>query len=448
MRIVIPTHMFLPLHSAGTEIYTYNLARALIDRGHQVSVTCVEHLDRGAPDEVTATEDVYDGIPVHRMSFNLYRSPDFARHLYDNPHVARHLTAYLRRVEADIVHVTSCVRCSASIIPAVKQLGLPLVLTATDYWFLCPRETLSKDTLEPCQGPQPQECFRCLYSPLGRPPITRLLVALPPPLLKRLMLATHGWNRTQYAIQHLGPALDIERRIPFLITTLNMADVVIAPSQFLAGKLRQNGATNVHFQRHGIDTAGLVDVPPKPPGTPLRIGYTGHILPRKGVDVLVRAFLRLPEELAARAELVIHGDVNWKTRYLRAVQRLARSSPRIHFAGRYQRAGLGALLGALDAVVVPSIWYENSPLAILEALATHTPVVTSRFGAMAEFVRHEENGLLFECGNADDMAVQLARLIDEPKLLLRFQAAIEPVKTIEQETSELLALYEQLVRRG
>ena len=68
-----------------------------------------------------------------------------------------------------------------------------------------------------------------------------------------------------------------------------------------------------------------------------------------------------------------------------------------------------------DAIVVPSIWAENSPLVIHEALQAGVPVITADYGGMAEYVGHEQNGLLFNHRDPSSLAQQMQRLVDAPE---------------------------------
>jgi glycosyltransferase involved in cell wall biosynthesis len=153
----------------------------------------------------------------------------------------------------------------------------------------------------------------------------------------------------------------------------------------------------------------------------------------------------LPREL--EATLDIYGNLNRFKRFLKHLRRLAGSDERINFAGPFQRERVGQVLSALDVLVVPSRWYENQPGVILEAFAAGVPVIATDLGGMSEFVKHEENGLLFELENAEDLARQLRRLGEEPGLLERLRAGIGPVKTVQDDVDELEALYNRLLNR-
>ena len=99
----------------------------------------------------------------------------------------------------------------------------------------------------------------------------------------------------------------------------------------------------------------------------------------------------------------------------------------------------------LDVVVVPSINYENSPNVILQAFVYRTPVVVSNLGGMAELVEHEKNGLLFNPGDASDLALQLRRLKEDTDLLYRLREGIGTVKSMAEEMDELLEIYRRFV---
>ncbi|MER3457617.1 MAG: glycosyl transferase family 1, partial [Chloroflexota bacterium] len=119
----------------------------------------------------------------------------------------------------------------------------------------------------------------------------------------------------------------------------------------------------------------------------------------------------------------------------------ADGEPRITFAGAYDNRRVAEVLAGLDVCVVPSIWYENLPTIILEAQAWGTPVVTANLGGMAEMVHHDVDGLLFRPGDADDLARQLQRLLDEPDLLPRLRANAPPVMTLEEQMQALMEVY-------
>jgi len=231
-------------------------------------------------------------------------------------------------------------------------------------------------------------------------------------------------------------------RNAYLKQCLEHADAIISPSAFVKQKLVENGyaAHRIRVSDYGLRTDVLADYR-FVPADHLRVGYIGTILPHKGVDVLVKAFNQLDD---ARAELKIYGNLTYDPGYADQVKALARH-PGIRFMGEIDNAEVGRALSGIDVLVVPSLWYENSPINIHEAQLVGVPVIASNIGGMVELVRNEIDGLLFRVGDPDDLARQLRRLIADPDLLDRLQADIEPVKTIAENAREMEALYEELL---
>jgi glycosyltransferase involved in cell wall biosynthesis len=105
-------------------------------------------------------------------------------------------------------------------------------------------------------------------------------------------------------------------------------------------------------------------------------------------------------------------------------------------------------MSTLDVLVVPSRWYENAPGVIFEAFAAKMPVVATNLKGMSEFVKHGENGLLFELENPQDLSRQLRRLSQESGLVKRLRAGITPVKTVAEYADEMEELYASLSREA
>ena len=115
---------------------------------------------------------------------------------------------------------------------------------------------------------------------------------------------------------------------------------------------------------------------------------------------------------------------------------LARTSQRVHFAGPYQRRDLGRLLAAVDWVVVPSIWWENSPLVIQEAFAHRRPVICSNIGGMAEKVRWGRDGFHFQVSDPFELANLMIRLAADVEVWERLQKSIQRPLSIAEAAAE------------
>lgn len=444
MKILLVSNGFPPQQWAGTETYTAAIARALQARGYQVQVICGGEWTVGDAYWGGAVDELYDGIPVCRLNVNWMKAPDPFVYLYDNPEVAVFLEAFLRKVQPDLVHVTSCERLSASVIRVAKAAQIGVVLSLTDFWFLCPRITLLRSDGENCSGQTSAwDCTRCLaqHAKIYRWP--------------RLMLSEEGVSQLINAVSRFpmltrqrglrGMIGDIEERKRLLRELFAVVDYRITASCFVHDIFLQNGFDQpMKLQPYGHDIAWLDQYTGKSPTNRLRIGFIGQIIETKGVHLLLQAVALLQDTYGDQIEVLIYGNVEKVVEYRAYLMRLTAGMTNIHFRGTYRHEQSGAVFTELDVLVVPSVWYDF-PLIIHEAFAAGTPVIATNLAGMAEAIEHNVNGLLFERGDVVGLAAQLRRLLDEPTLLQHLQSGIKPVKTVSQEVNELEAIYQQVI---
>jgi glycosyltransferase involved in cell wall biosynthesis len=420
MRLIQVVHQFLPQHLAGTEVYTYNLAQELSQR-HQVWVYARE--DSPSLEEPHETNEVYDGLPVRRVYFN---PPGLQGNLLglflnrtQNKTIEARFARFLAETQADVVHVQHLFKLSAGLILVAKSRGVPVVVTLADFWFICHNAQLLRPSLVRCSGP---------WGGLNCPACAELNVS---PAV-RVML----WP---------GLAPLFVYRNAYLKRCLEQADVVISPSAFVKQKLVENGyrAERIQVSDYGLPPDIRQDYHPTP-SSRVRFGYIGTLTRHKGVHVLVEAFNRLD---SAEAELLIYGNPTYDPAYSAQLQAMARH-PGIRFMGEIDNATVGRALSGLDVLVVPSIWYENSPINIHEANLVGIPVITSNIGGMAGLVPDGVAGLQFQAGDAGDLAAKMRRFIEDRSLVEQFRRQIPPVKSIAENAQELEAIYGRLVAAG
>jgi len=431
MKVVYAIHHFPPRYTGGAELRALRTAGEMQSRGHQVQVVCVERIDSGPQEGVKWEDDRYAGLRVRRLSFNLASAPDRFLWDYDNPWIGDHLYDLLGKIRPDLFHLIGGYLISGRALQVAQALGIPCVVSLTDFWFLCPRTTLWRSDGRLSSLPvDPLSCARCLGEERRR---YRLPARLAPALMD------FYWRGQTRRLSQL------RRRQVYLHQTLNASQAILSPSQFLRNLFIEAGidAQRIHFMRQGLEFVGQpAEESSKPPATHLRVGYLGQIAEHKGLHVLFEAARRLP---GVPLSVHAYGNPSVFPRYTRRLQRLAAIDHRLQIAGPYQRQQVSQVFHRLDVVVVPSLWYENSPNVILEAFAHRTPVIASRLGGMAELVRHGENGLLFAPGDSDDLARQLRRLAEDPALLARLRVNVPPVKVFNEEMDQLETLYAQIV---
>jgi glycosyltransferase involved in cell wall biosynthesis len=114
----------------------------------------------------------------------------------------------------------------------------------------------------------------------------------------------------------------------------------------------------------------------------------------------------------------------------------------VQFRGTFPKESMAGVLQDIDLLVIPSRWYENSPLVLLNALATHTPVLVSNVSGMTEFVQEGINGRVFERGSVDDLFKQLEDMVTYPEKNLYLLAKTTSFQRGTSEmANETLSLY-------
>jgi glycosyltransferase involved in cell wall biosynthesis len=445
MRILLITHFFPPERNAGTENYTLGLAQVLQARGHDVHVVCATLWETGPAYWNSVTEDTETGVHVHRIHVKWTRANDPNLVVYSSHPVEEWLNQFLEAMKPDIVHVTSTMTLGVGTLRSTWNTGIPLVLTLMDFWFLCPRTTLLRSDGKLCNGiTTPWECQQCL---LASSRLYRRVQFVMPERIQPIF-----WNKASKlpALARRrglrGLALNMEHRKALMRSVVELPNVILAHSKFVKRTFSQGGLSKrVLHLPNGHDLSWLPLYHGKTKSPFLRLGYIGQIIDIKGVDVLVKAFKNA--KLDGRAYLDIWGDLSKDERYVQELHALIGDTESIRLRGRFERTQIPEVLADLDVLVVPSLWYENAPLVIYEAFATKTPVIATDLGGMAEAVTHEVNGLLFERGNIDDLVEQLHRIIQEPDLVIKLRAGIGPVKTIQEEVSELESIYQELTQQ-
>lgn len=447
VNILFASNGFPPEQRGGTETYTAGLARALAARGHDVTVLCGGIWDAGPKYWNGVRDEVHDGVAVRRVDVNWTNAPDPFRYLFDNPVTFAYLLDYLTTRRPHVVHVTSCERLSGSVITAARRLRIPVVLSLTDFWFLCPRMTLLRTDDVNCAGTTTAwECTKCLASGAKVYRWTQAVFAEP---TAARVLATVGRVPLLARQRGLrGMVGDMSTRKVHLKRVFFEANSRITASSFVRDRFVACGFdAPIRVQPYGHDIEWLARNVGKTRGDRTRLGFIGQITPHKGAHVLLEAVARLDPAVQARFEVHIFGDTQKAPEYLAELQRLASGLPRVQFRGPYAHGDSADVFASIDVLVVPSLWYDF-PLVMHEAFASGTPVIATRLGGMAEVVRHDVNGLLFERGDATGLATLLRRFVDEPGLADRLRGGITPVKTVNDEADEFEELYRELIRAG
>lgn len=425
MRILHVSHAIPPDARTGVENYTVALARAQAAAGHTVAAYARGRSTgvRGGTEE--RAEDEEDGF----LSVRVHLGPG---HHFGHQRMRRLQSERFRQFVAefapDVVHFHHLLFHSLDYPAIARAAGAGTVLTLHDFWFTCPTIQRFDYKGDICPLAPGRVCLPCLWNGkrdriVPRESIARL--SRTPHVSKLLDLVPTTDDLEDWAAQSQHSLSDV--------------DIVISPSQVVADSLTGNGITPARLviTDYGIAAPDIAsDLVPEGQAAgdepPLRLGVIGtHRL--KGVHVAVEAFERLGPDVPA--ELIVFGA---------RPEQLGLELPGNARAwGPFSAADLETVYGAMDALIVPSIWLENAPFVIREAFARGKPVLTSDVGGMAESVAHDVDGLRFPVGDAPALAACVRRLIEEPGLLARLRAGIRAPKYMDEHLNELEVLYSQ-----
>jgi glycosyltransferase involved in cell wall biosynthesis len=447
MRILLTTHQFLPDHGSGTEVIALNTAQELMRRGHDVQIFTAHPARVPLTDDQRFDQYEYAGIRVHRFLHQhmpMGNQTNLLEMDYRNDFFKQAFKAFLQREKPDVVHFIHLYRLSTTAIDACRELDIPTVFTATDFWFICPLIQMRLPDGSLCAGPNgvASNCVRHMAQVASGPDMARRIQRIPQPLVT---LGT-------WAIRHgLAPRTNttayvkaLTQRPPYMKHKINQIDRVIVPSRTMETLLQRHGlqpARTIHLP-YGIYTDRIPRHTNKGTGPQLRVAFIGTLVEHKGCHILINALRALPADLPIK--LSIHGKLTEFPAYIEHLKTLAVDDPRIEFAGPFHPPEVGGILAEIDLLVCPSLWYENTPLVIYEAMAAGVPVIASNLGGMAESITANINGLLFEPGNVEALRQHLAALLQDKSAVGKLASATVMPLSMSDHVTRLEAIYASL----
>lgn len=329
---------------------------------------------------------------------------------------------FLLAYEPDIVHFQHTLFLGYDLIREVKTT-LPraaLVYTLHEYLPICNHngQMVRTKSFSLCSEASPRRCHECF-----------------PRISPQLLFLRERFVRAQF----------------------DLVDLFIAPSEFLRQRYIDWG---LEPERIRFEDYGRFPVEPVPdatlePGTeedePRRVlGYFGQITEFKGLDVLLEAMKILAKQRTA-VELRLHGAnlELQRPEFQEKVNGLLAETDRVvEFVGPYEHEDLPRLMAEVDWVVVPSIWWENSPLVIQEAFMYRRPVICSDVGGMAEKVRDGVDGLHFAVRDPRSLAKVLKRAISTPGLWDSLRSEIRGGHSMDEHVATMTEIYRALLSRS
>ena len=321
----------------------------------------------------------------------------------------KRMRALLGQVRPHIAHAHNIYHhLSPSILPSLREAGIPVVMTVHDLKLACPAYTMMAAN---------QPCERCRGGRIHN-------------------VAVHRCIKDSLALSSL---IMVETFVHRLLRLYDAnVNRFVVPSRFVLDKLVQWGWARERF----VHIPNFVDVEQFRADHPIgnRFVYCGRLQGNKGVETLIRAAARAKQPVT----IVGTGPEDKRLRGLGA-----ELNADVEFLGHLPKDALPAVLQSARAIVVPSEVNENAPLALLEGYAAGRPVIGARIAGIPELVREEETGALFPSGEVEALAAALDRFGTLPDARLAEMGAagrrwVEQDFTSAAYRNRLLALYASL----
>ena len=363
MKILMVNKFLYP--RGGCETYMLNLAQELINKGHEVEYF-------GMYDQNNTVGNSL-GLYTSNMDFHANRAERFLypfKIIYSNE-AYKKIGKVLDSFKPDIVHMNNInFQLTPSIIYAVKKRKIPLVQTVHDYQMVCPNHLLySFNETKPCE--------RCING--------------------------SKFNCFKYNCIHSSKAKSligaIEAKLYTFLKTYKKVDLYVCPSKFLESKLLSASSvfTGKTFAIHNF-----IEKKPMPKLTLNQkpyIAFASRLSKEKGVALLSEAAKLLPNY-----NFVIAGTG--------PDDECLKNIPNVIMKGFLTGDELISLIANAKVMILPSVWYENCPLNILETHAFGVPVITMNSGGMAELVEDGKTGVLINEPTSEAMAEAIKKCFE------------------------------------
>jgi len=406
LRVLIASHSHPEVSNGGAEIAAFQLFTGLQARADCTTwfLGCDRHASAERPGAVLTQ-------PFSEHEY-LYATGAFDWFKFANPdpRFRGEIERLFIELEPDVVHFHHYINFGMEVFQHLKRVRpqCRIVLTLHEYLAICHHfgQMVTKQHRNLCYQSGPARCNAC-FPDIGR---------------------SDFFLRKRY----------IER-------FFDLVDTFISPSRFLADR----------YIAWGVPAAKMVVLenlmPPAQPAPrahiplhgALRIGFFGQISFLKGIDVIFDAAAAMEAEEFNEVTFEIFGDYRGQPPEFQQafLDRLAKAGRNIRFNGPYDRERVNRLMQSVHAVLVPSVWWENSPVVIQEALRNRRPVICSDIGGMAEKVRDGIDGFHFAAGNAMALSGLLHELAADRAMLADLAGRMSGRPALEASIEDYVRVY-------
>ncbi|MCC6155763.1 MAG: glycosyltransferase family 4 protein [Candidatus Hydrogenedentes bacterium] len=393
--------------NGGAELYYLGLSDLLRAHGHTVG-----HFSMTHPENLPSAQA---GYFIDQINYDnpggIGGKLKIAAHTVYSREARKKIARLLDAEQYDIVHLHNFHhQITPSILPEIKKRGIPVVFMVQDFKIVCPNyKMLTHDGVcERCKGGRFYNC------------------------------TVHRCNKGSL----MGSAVNtVEMYFHRMMGYDALYDVFCAPSRFTAEKIIEFGIPRAKV-RHIPNFIDLTQYEPSfTPGNYLL--YLGRLSQEKGVHTLIEAMKRLPD-----VPMTLTGRGPYEDEIKKQVSESGLTN--LTLTGHLSGDALREAIRGCMAVVIPSEWYENCPLALIEAYAYGKPVIGAKIGGLGDMVIEGETGCQFEAGNVDALADTLKRTVgDTARLEAMGRKAREVAEAqygAESQYRMIMEIYRGLVR--
>ena len=358
MKILLSNKFYY--RRGGDCIYMLNLEQLLKEHGHEVAVFAMDY-----PENLDTPWKKY--FPSNMNKLMALTRP------FGSQEVKRKFGRLLDDFNPDVVHINNVhTQLSPVIAELARKRCIRVVWTLHDYKLLCPRYDCLRDGKEICEkcfggDKTPCKIYRCMKG-------SRLASEVG---YREAVM----WNRERLEA---------------------CTDLFICPSGFMAEKMAQGG-----FRKEKLKVlCNFIDTKKCRKDNYDKEDYycyVGRLSHEKGVTTLIEAAARLPYRLKVIGGGPLSEELKIKNEQLKG---------NVEFLGFRQWDDIKDIVGKARFTVIPSEWYENNPLSVIEAQCLGTPVLGARIGGIPELIDEGRNGMTFESGNTNDLTEKIKTMFD------------------------------------
>jgi glycosyltransferase involved in cell wall biosynthesis len=419
LRVLYVAHNHPTLHPGGAEAYSLELYEAMRRQPGVEPVLLARIGSNVARRRVAHPGTPFSSVNDDPNQYFVFTETDhfdfFTLTSRDKSLYTRHLTDFLLAQQPDVVHLQHTHFIGVDLLSQIRRV-LPdaaIVYTLHEFLPICHHHGQMVRTFadELCPEASPRRCNECF------PEISPQSFFL----------------RERFVKGHFA---EVDR---FLAPSAQLMD------KYLSWGI---GSERIEVEEYGRLTPSRRAGDPAQVKSPTNIGFFGQLSHFKGAEVMMEAMAMVDPEV--EAHLWLNG-ANLELQTQEFQEEFARLQERLHgrvtFRGPYEHSELPDLMEDLHWALIPSIWWENSPLVIQEAFFHRRPIICSDVGGMAEKVRDGVDGLHFRRGDPVSLARTIERATTNPRLWRTLRDGIRDPYPMEAHVSRLLDLYGETIEQ-